>query len=209
MDLLYTINLFQTFFQSQPNQQILDPLCCLLRISLLQYKDSSTKISIIDNSLQYNQPGIFQGIIRNINGDKREDIHNIYQPILKAVQWYDISNPMFLYIFQKSLKGFDCLLKTYSKQSIIHTTLQHYRKLLNDTINRKEIDEMIEESKESPLINELENFWETEEINVIYKLLQLLDKQYNTIYIKNIEDILHMKEKKLYEFIKQSSCSYT
>lgn len=205
----FSLDILHTYFHSQPNQQILDPLCCLLRISLLQYKDPSTKISIINNSLQYNQPGIFQGIIRNINGDKREDIHNIYQPILKAVQWYDISNPMFLYIFQKCLKGIDCLLKTYSKQSIIHTTLQHYRKLINDTINGKEIDEMVDPPKESPLINELENFWEIDEIKVIYQLLQLLDKQTNTIYINNIENILCMKEKKLYDFIKQSSCSYS
>ena len=152
---------------------------------------------------------MFQGIIRHINGDKREDIHNIYQPILKAIEWYDISNKYYSYIFSQTILGIDCLLETYSKHSIIHTTLQHYRKLLNDTIEEKEIEESIVSSKESPLINELQNFWEDEEIKLVYQLLQLLEKQTNDIYIKNIEDILHMKETKLYEFIKQSSSSYS
>ena len=203
------MDFIQSYFQSQPNQQILDPMCCLLRISLLNYKDSFTKCSIIKNSLQYNKPSMFQGIIRHINGDKREDIHNIYQPILKAIEWYDISNKYYSYIFSQTILGIDCLLETYSKHSIIHTTLQHYRKLLNDTIEEKEIEESIVSSKESPLINELQNFWEDEEIKLVYQLLQLLEKQTNDIYIKNIEDILHMKETKLYEFIKQSSSSYS
>ena len=203
------MDFIQSYFQSQPNQQILDPMCCLLRISLLNYKDSFTKCSIIKNSLQYNKPSMFQGIIRHINGDKREDIHNIYQPILKAIEWYDISNKYYSYIFSQTILGIDCLLETYSKHSIIHTTLQHYRKLLNDTIEEKEIEETIDSSKESPLINELQNFWEDEEIKLVYQLLQLLEKQKNDIYIKNIEDILHMKETKLYEFIKQSSSSYS
>lgn len=203
------MDFIQSYFQSQPNQQILDPMCCLLRISLLNYKGSFTKCSIIKNSLQYNQPSVFQGIIRHINGDKREDIHNIYQPILKAIEWYDISNKHYSYIFSQTIQGIDCLLETYSKHSIIHTTLQHYRKLLNDTIEEKDIEESIVSSKESPLINELQNFWEDEEIKLVYQLLQLLEKQKNDIYIKNIEDILNMKETKLYEFIKQSSSSYS
>lgn len=203
------MDFIQSYFKSQPNQQILDPLCCLLRISLLNYKESFTKCSIIKNSLQYNQPTMFQGIIRHINGDKREDIHNIYQPILKAIEWYDISNKYYSYIFSQTIHGIDCLLETYSKHSIIHTTLQHYRKLVSDTIDGKEIEETIDSSKESPIINELQHFWEDEEIKLVYQLLQLLEKQTNDIYIKNIEDILHMKETKLYEFIKQSSSSYS
>ena len=107
------MDFIQSYFQSQPNQQILDPMCCLLRISLLNYKDSFTKCSIIKNSLQYNQPSMFQGIIRHINGDKREDIHNIYQPILKAIEWYDISNKYYSYIFSQTIQGIDCLLETW------------------------------------------------------------------------------------------------
>lgn len=203
------MDFIQSYFQSQPNQQILDPMCCLLRIALLTYKEPMTKCSIIKNSLQYNQPSIFQGIIRHINGDKREDIHNIYQPILKAIEWYDVSNPFYLEIFKKCIEGFDRLIDTYSTHSIIHTTLQHYRKLINDAIEEKQIEESVDPEKESPLINQLQEFWEEGEIKVVYQLLQLLSNQNNDIYIKNIEDILQMKETKLYNFIKQSSSSYS
>jgi hypothetical protein len=198
----------QRFFQSQPKQQILDPMSCLVRLALLKYKDPSTKVSVYDNSIQYNQPGIFQGMIRNFNGDKREDIHNIYQPLLKAIEWYDISDETYKYLFQKCLEGIDCLVTTYSKHSIVHTTLQHYRKLISDTIEQKEIIEYEKDIKESPLINELHDFWDKDEIMIIYQLLQINDKQTDTIYLKNIEDILTMKEHKLYQFIQTSSSSY-
>ena len=199
----------QSYFQPQSKQQILHPMNCMVRLALLQYKSDSTKISVIDNSIYYNQPGLLQGIIRYVNGDKREDIHNIYQPILKAIEWYDVSNPLYLDIFKKCIIGFDRLIDTYSTHSIIHTTLQHYRKLINDAIEEKQIEETIDPEKESPLINQLQEFWEEGEIKVVYQLLQLLSNQNNDIYIKNIEDILQMKETKLYNFIKQSSSSYS
>jgi hypothetical protein len=199
----------QSYFQPQSKQQILHPMNCMVRLALLQYKSDSTKISVIDNSIYYNQPGLLQGIIRYVNGDKREDIHNIYQPILKAIEWYDISNEVHLYIFQECLKGLDKLIETYSTHSTIHTTIQHYRKLLNSKIQGETIDEEIDKSKESPLINELQNFWDIEEIQIIFQLLKLLKKQMDPIYLQNIEDILQMKEKKLKDYIQQSSTSYS
>ena len=60
---------------------ILEPFCCILRIILLNYKPIGTKISIQNNSIQYYDPSIYQGILRSIYGDNREDIHNLYSPI--------------------------------------------------------------------------------------------------------------------------------
>ena len=68
---------------------ILEPVCCILRIILLSYKPEGTKISIQNNSIQYNDPTFYQGIWRTIYGDNRDDIHNLYAPILKAFEWYD------------------------------------------------------------------------------------------------------------------------
>ena len=113
----------QRFFQSQPKQQILDPMSCLVRLALLKYKDPSTKVSVYDNSIQYNQPGIFQGMIRNFNGDKREDIHNIYQPLLKAIEWYDISDETYKYLFQK------CVSKELLKNERMHFVFYHFQEL--------------------------------------------------------------------------------
>jgi len=79
---------------------ILEPFNCILRIILLNYKKEGTKISIQNNSIQYSDPSLYQGIIRSIYGDNRDDIHNLYAPILKAYEWYDtIDSKMNRYFF--------------------------------------------------------------------------------------------------------------
>ena len=38
-------------FSTTKKQSILEPICCILRLGLLQYKDPGTKISIVNNSI--------------------------------------------------------------------------------------------------------------------------------------------------------------
>ena len=64
---------------------ILEPLCVIFRLSLLQYKDKGTKLSVKNNSIQYQEPTYDQGFIRMWEGDCREDLHNLYHPILKCI----------------------------------------------------------------------------------------------------------------------------
>ena len=39
-------------------QLILEPLSCVLKLSLLQYKPPGTKISVSKNSLEFNEPSL-------------------------------------------------------------------------------------------------------------------------------------------------------
>ena len=75
---------------SDKNQKnlILEPLCVIFRLAMLQYKDKGTKLSVKNNSIQYQEPAYDQGILRMLGGDCREDLHNLYHPILKAIDWY-------------------------------------------------------------------------------------------------------------------------
>jgi hypothetical protein len=50
--------------------KILEPLNCLLRLSLLQYKPKGTKLSIHENSILYNEKSFVQGLLRSFNDDK-------------------------------------------------------------------------------------------------------------------------------------------
>ena len=52
---------------------ILEPLCVIFRLALLQYKDKGTKLSIKNNSIKYQDPTYDQGIMRMWSGDTRED----------------------------------------------------------------------------------------------------------------------------------------
>ena len=71
---------------------------------LLKYKDKGVKISITNNSIQYSDASMFQGILRSYNGDTREDLHNLYNPFLKAFEWYDNTEDESIYqYFYKSI----------------------------------------------------------------------------------------------------------
>ena len=116
---------------------ILEPLCVVIRLIILKHKESGTKISIVNNSISYMEPTFLQGALRTYNGDKREDLHNLYAPIIKAFEWYDIESGVNRYIFEQSLIGIDMLLSAYDKDSIIHHSLVHYKKIVQEFIDGK------------------------------------------------------------------------
>ena len=200
------------------NNVLLEPLSCIFRMCLLNYKEEGMKISIFNNSIQYNEKTFYQGLLRSYNGDTREDLHNLYNPFLKAFEWYpvdaEIGGAMYLYFYHKCHDGLTHLLNSYEKGSIIHHTLTHYCKLFQDCINGKEVsfDEEEEEETESPLLNELKNIWKQEEVAIIFQTLQYLDKcedpEEIELYFSTIHNTVTMKEKKVNDFVKQASTSY-
>ena len=194
----------------QNKQFILDPLCCIVRMILLIYKPENTKISISNNSLSYSEPGWYQGVVRYWEGDKREDLHNLYYPFIKAFQWYPSNDEKFTYFYTQCAKGLDKLISSYDTTSIIHPTLKHYKKIFQDIIHKKEIDNI--EEIESPLIDSLKDFWKPKEIKIVYQMLNYLDqttdKEEKNTYLKLIDDLLATKEKKVYNYIQKYSSSY-
>ena len=78
---------------------------------------------------------------------------------------------------------------------------------INDLSKYKNIDK-----KESPLIEELKNIWDNDEIFIIYKNLNYIndtkDDNLKKTYIKSIEDILSYKEKQVEKYINNSSTTY-
>ena len=189
---------------------ILEPMCCILRLLLYKFKPKGTKISIYNNSITYNETSIIQGIIRSFNGDKKDDLHNLYHPFLKSFEWYHKDNKIYNYFYNECIKGLQLLLDVYDNNSIIHHTLTHYIQLITNTLDDKEIN-IDKELKESPLLNDLKNIWEGDEFEIIYNLLLLINKSNEDekeIYLKNIDDIISLKEKKVHEYIKKYSTSY-
>lgn len=104
-------------------KQILEPLICMIRLAILYYKDENTKISICNNRINYQTFTILQGAMRWTNGDKRSDLHNLYEPIRKALKWYDINDEKIYFIFQQSIGGLYSLINTYKNDNTNNSNL--------------------------------------------------------------------------------------
>lgn len=118
---------------------ILDPLTSIIRISILSFKEDGTKISINNNKISYCPPGLFQGTIRLAYGDNREDLHNLYNPIIKATEWFE-PDKIIRNLFIHSIQGLKLLRKSYSKNSTIYHTLRLYQDLLKYKLNNNSIN---------------------------------------------------------------------
>ena len=189
-------------FQLQKNSKnlILEPLSCILKLILLQYKEIGTKISISNNSILFNNPNYVQGICRFIDGDCREDLHNLYHPLLKATQWYPLKDYKLLYL--ESKKGLELLKNVYNDNTTIHHTISHYIDIVSGTNTQKIPDT-------NPIIDTLKDIWQPEEIIAIHELLKLIQLDKNKdIYLKSIEDIVSAKEKIVNQYIHKVSTTY-
>ena len=194
---------FNTTQQNQRNL-ILEPLSCILKLIILQHKQKGTKISVSNNAILFNEPSLSQGISRAIYGDCREDLHNLYYPILKCVQWYSHEDPHFQYFYQECKKGLQLLIDVYDNNSTIHHTLSHYISIIEGKENETYTNEKI-----NPIIDALYEIWTPGEINAIYDLLMLIQKNKNKdIYLKALEDIVTSKELFINDLIQKISTSY-
>ena len=123
-----TITSLKTLFQKKPERNvIIDPFCCLIKLSLLRFLDPGTKISIYQNRIHFNHPSIFQGFIRTFYGDNREHLHNLYMPIKKCVEWFwNDKNGDMLYMFNNAVIGLKMLKNAYGNYDTIQHTLNYF-----------------------------------------------------------------------------------
>jgi hypothetical protein len=200
------------YYKNIDKKEILEPFCCLFRIIIFSYKQEGTKISISNNGIIYHEPNLAQGTIRFINGDGRDDLHNLYSPILKSIEWYQITNNDYKYIFINSKNGIEKLKNVYDKQSIIFHTLELYSNLLNNHIEQKKNENELPDIGISPFIEQLQNFWLDKEIIIMVNLLQIIeltiDEDLKNKYINIAEEIIKLKEEKLHNYIITNSQSY-
>ena len=199
------------FVENKKKNIILEPISCIVKLIILNYKEAGTKVSISDNSIDFYEPSQYQGLLRNFNGDGREDLHNIYNPILKCIEWYPPDNDIkYKYFYTKCIEGLEKLITSYDRDSTISRTLDLYCKTLKDALNGQKVD--INNEDESPLLDTLKDFWKKEEIELIYSLFQIIDvneiEEERITYIENIVNTVRIKENKLSDFIRETSTTY-
>jgi len=123
-----TIQILKSFFQKKVERNvIIDPFSCLVKLSLLRFLDTGTKISIYQNRIHFNSPSYIQGMIRFMYGDNREHLHNLYLPIQKCVEWFwDDKNPDMTYMFNNAVTGLKMLKFAYNEYATIQHTIDYY-----------------------------------------------------------------------------------
>ncbi len=132
-------------FKYKDDSQILDPLTCLIKLALLNFKKTGTKLSIYNNSIYFQESSFLQGPIRLYSGDNRNNLHNLGQPLLKATEWYNPHLTINLkLIYLKAISGLELLINTYKQNngdtSLIIYTITYYKDILINVLNNTNIN---------------------------------------------------------------------
>lgn len=175
--------------------QILEPLCCLYRLSLLPFYSDGVKVSIYENKIFINDIGYIQGVSRWSNGDARNDLHNLFNPINRLYK-YDYSSLYpnkedYIKLLNYSISGLEKLRNTYVDSNIIVHSLNLYINIINDVKDGKnqQLEKQINKKKEeyNNENNKNENNLENSVIeNHLYESFTKLWVPVNIIVLNNL-----------------------
>lgn len=184
---------FSKMFEAKKeNHMIIEPLSCLIKLSLLNFYPEGTKLNVQDNQLLFNEPTMYQGIIRYFYNQGREDLHNLFNPIDKAIDWYTEYNEDIDTIFELAIKGLIKLRNTYSESCTIKHTLNYYINTLQER-NKKHRKTGNTTKKQDKIHEYLQDLWNEREIHIIVEILQELEEKYLDTE-ENPEDITSLLE---------------
>ena len=148
MSLFNLFNNFDLNIWKKEKNIIIDPLSCLIKLSILSLYPEGTKICISNNSISYCNPNVLQGSIRFINGDAREDLHNLFKPIQKSIEWFSNEpkyNDKINVLYKMCQRGLTKLKKCYEPNSTIQHSIDYYISYINENLNEN-INENINEN---------------------------------------------------------------
>jgi hypothetical protein len=213
-------------------KQILDPLSCLCKIGMLAYYNIGTKISITNNIILFQEPNGVQWVKRKYFGDGKNDISTLYNPILKAIEWYILQNneddnkiivSSVKNIIKYTIIGFTKLQHTYIDGNVtlaIKFLKNNLKLSLKDNlsinelmdINEMDINEMNEPEKNVVNYSKIKDIWNIDKIKLISKQFDLLDKNKHDpssleFSLKSLKSQLMDTDSKFQELVKNmNSC---
>lgn len=129
---------FNSSHKKEKLDYVLEPLQAMVQLSLLSFCPVGTKLTIYDNLLYIQQPGIGQGIIRYLNDDTKDDLYFLLNVFRRFIIYYDFlkesNSDLYTLLIHYSQQGLDKLIQTYSdanKVSLLHS-LKMYKLILNN-----------------------------------------------------------------------------
>jgi hypothetical protein len=162
--------------------QLLEPLTCIIRLAMLNFQEVGTKIAIYNNRISSQLPNIIQGAKRWVYGNKRNELHNLYKPILISLKYYDRNNDSDIStIFDYAVGGLEKLTQTYSEHEndIVCHSIKLYKEILSATKKsryaRADVESHLNDDDDDitlPLYEKFNQLWNERQISIISALLQ-------------------------------------
>lgn len=189
--------------------QLLEPLSVIIKLAVISYKKVHTKIAVSNNRLFIQNPNAYQGVVRYIYGNNREDICFLLKPIIRTIELYNPRNdPQLKYIFLKAIDGLCVLKKSYNNDSstVCHS-LDLYISIMKSHLKSENI--YIESYKQSQDSDDLnlsvstqvnlekifQNIWSESDILLLYSMFKAADDDplVSKTYIDSIENLIQSK----------------
>ena len=184
-------------FNQPASEKILDPMSTIIRLAIISYRAPGTKISIHNNSMYFQNPDFLQVPLRMSYSDNRSDLHNLHNPILKSLEWYDLKHDYMQHIFrlaQKGLKQLKDCYKSVSESNLVCHSLDYYSKMIDVELGKYSKDK----NTLSPVldynlnvftelngnvynnngITKLKDYWTYNEFKLISEMFKVVD-EYN------------------------------
>jgi len=180
---------------------LLDPLSVIIKLAILSSKPIGTKILIQNNIIYFQEPGIFQSIVRLFYNTNKTDLQYIYNPIQIACSTFltkevTKNHPRIKKLFLSAQTGLKKLTETYKNCSIISHCLNYYYAIITNHVEEKNNDSIFNKDGitiyyTTELINQLNEQWTQEKIKVILDLITFLTQDHLCVSnVKSLETIM-------------------
>ena len=160
----------------------LDPLSVIIKLFIYAYKSVGTKLSIGSNKINIQEPGLFQGTVRKMCGDQKNDVNIIFFPIIFACKYY-LGNkkfrPRFIHLFDSVIVGsFDKLKETYQGNEIIYN-IDQLKSIVQNFVDNEIFDpNTLYSSYDSPggkikqgIYSHINTIWNDARLNVVFGMI--------------------------------------
>jgi hypothetical protein len=159
----------------------LDPLSVIIKLFIYAHKPVGTKLTIGCNKINLQEPGIFQGTVRKLYGDKKNDVNIILFPIIFAGQTY-LGNKKyrsrFIRVFDIVIGSFDILKETYQGNEIIYN-IDQLKSITQNFIDNELFDpNILYSSYDSPggkikqgIYTHINTVWTDSRLDVIFGMI--------------------------------------
>lgn len=179
------------------NSFLLDPLSVIIKLAILSNKPVGTKLLIQNNVVYFQEPGVFQSLVRMIYNTNKTDLQYMYNPIQIACSSFLTKEGIQKYprikdLFICAQNGLKKLIETYKNCSIISLCLNYYYVIITNHVEQKYNDFIFNKDGMSifytkEVIDKLNEQWSSDKIKIVLDIISFLNN--DTMAINNIKSL--------------------